>query len=83
MEDRAGRPRDDVSRRRRAQALAPRAAEPLNVEQALARFRHLVGRVVTLRFVAYGPVLRAANDEKLAEKFEEWLAAEAWKQRPS
>ena len=72
-----------MSRRRRERALAPRGPEPVNHERALARFRCLVGRRVEIGFVPLGPVAQAESPRELDETFEEWLAAETSRQRPS
>jgi hypothetical protein len=56
-----------VSRGRHGRTLAPSGSEPLNREQALARFSRLEGRSVTLGFVAFGPIVPAETPEQLAE----------------
>jgi hypothetical protein len=70
-----------MSRGRRERALA--GPEPLNRERALARFRRLVGRNITLGFVAAGPIVEADTPEQLAEMVERALVAETGRQRPS
>ena len=74
-----------MSRRRRERALAPTPAEPLDRGRALARFRCLVARRVEIGFgfVPLGPVAQAESPRELDETFEEWLAAETSRQRPS
>ena len=69
-----------MSRRRRVRA---RALEPLERERALARFRTLVGRGVSFRFVAYGPLVDAETPEQLAEAVARVLADATSKERPS
>jgi hypothetical protein len=59
-----------MSRGRRERALAPRGSEPLNRERALARFRRLVGRNITLGFVAVGPIVEADTPEQLRQAVE-------------
>jgi len=56
--------------------VAPSAPEPLDKEQALARYRRLFGRGVRLTFLPYGPVVEAATHEELTRRFAEWLRSE-------
>jgi hypothetical protein len=77
--------RKERNRKRQAELFRP-STEPVDPERdrmRLARFRRLVGRGVTIEFVAIGPTFKAANPAELEERVHEWLVAEAGKQRPS
>jgi hypothetical protein len=72
-----------VSRHRRARALASRPEEPLDRDHALARFRHLTSRSITLGFVTVGSVVVVETPEALTARFESWLRDEVGRQEPS
>jgi hypothetical protein len=75
-----GRGRDRRRERRRARTHAPRPElpepEPYDRARALAKFRHLRGRAIELRFAPYGPTIVADTPEQLAEMVARALLAE-------
>lgn len=82
-----GKGRDRRRDKRRQRAQAPRPPDPLpkpvDVDRTAARFRSLIGRGVTLGFLAWGPVVNADTPEEVVEAVAAAIAAECGKQRPS